>query len=96
MTDDRIEGAVRKGVGHIQDAVGGITGDENTRIRGKLNQAAGAVQNAYGKTLETVSRRGQDALGDLEEFARKQPLAAVAASFGLGVTFGLLVARVRA
>jgi uncharacterized protein YjbJ (UPF0337 family) len=93
MTDDRIKGAVRKGVGHVQDAVGGLTGDEKTQIEGKLNQAAGSVQNAYGKTLEAVSRRSQDALGEVESFAKEQPLAAVAISLALGFMLGLMVGR---
>jgi uncharacterized protein YjbJ (UPF0337 family) len=95
MTDDRIEGALRKGVGRVQDAVGGLTGDKDTQIRGKLNEAAGAVQNAYGRTAEAVTRRAQGALGEVEAFAKEQPLAAVAASLGLGFMMGLLVARAR-
>ena len=95
MTDDRIEGAVREGIGHVQDAVGGLAGDESVQIKGKLNQAAGSIQNAYGKTVETASRQAQDILGEVESFAKEQPLAAVGLSVGLGFVLGLLVGRGR-
>lgn len=80
MTDDRIEGAVRKGVGRVQDAVGGLTGDGSTQARGKANEAAGSAQNAFGKVV-----------GQAEDLARDQPLVAVGAAFAVGVVVGLLL-----
>jgi uncharacterized protein YjbJ (UPF0337 family) len=52
MASDRIAGAVRNSAGHLQEAVGGLAGDAKTQLRGKLNEAAGAAQNAYGKARD--------------------------------------------
>ncbi len=87
MTYDRIEGAVRKGVGHVQDAVGGLTGDGRTQADGKLNQAAGSVQDVVGKARE----RASDLYGEVESYAKQQPLAALAVTLGLGVVVGLIL-----
>lgn len=87
MTDDRIEGAVRKGVGHVQDAVGGLTGDGRTQADGKLNQAAGSVQDMVGQARE----RASDLYGEVEGYAKQQPLAALAVTLGLGVVIGLVL-----
>jgi uncharacterized protein YjbJ (UPF0337 family) len=95
MTDDQIEGALRGGVGRVQDAFGGLTGDEGTQLKGKLNQAAGSIQNAYGKAREAAAGQAQDLLGEFGAFAKQQPLAAVGMGLGLGVVLGLLMARGR-
>ena len=87
MTDDRIEGAVRKGVGHVQDGFGGLTGDAGTQARGKLNQAAGSVQDMVGQVREGAA----DVLGEVESYAKAQPLVAIAATLGLGVVIGLIL-----
>ena len=87
MTDDRIEGAVRKGVGRVQDAVGGRTGDERTQADGKLNQAAGSVQDIVGQARD----RASDLYEEVESYAKEQPLAALAVTLGLGVVIGLVL-----
>ena len=87
MTDDRIEGAVRKGVGRVQDAVGGLTGDGRTQADGKLNQAAGSVQDLVGQARD----RASDLYGEVESYAKEQPLAALAVTLGLGVVIGLVL-----
>ncbi len=80
MTDDRIEGAVREGVGRVQDAVGGLAGDEGTQIEGKLSQAAGSVQNAYGKVRGAAESKAKDLHGEFEDFAKRHPHTAVCVS----------------
>ena len=87
MTDDRLEGAVRNGVGHVQDAVGGLTGDTRTQAQGKLNQVAGSVQDVVGQARERVA----DAYDDVEGFAKEQPVTALAITLGLGVVIGLML-----
>jgi uncharacterized protein YjbJ (UPF0337 family) len=98
MSNDRIEGAARKGLGHVQDAVGGLVGDSKAQITGKLNQAAGAAQNAYGQVKDQAEDvyaqakgRAQDAYGNLETYARSQPLIAVGVGFGVGLALGFLM-----
>ncbi len=93
MTDDRIEGVVRKGVGHVQDAVGGLVGDESTQIKGKLNQAVGSVQDTYGKVREAATSHAKDLHGEFEDFAKRHPHTAVAMGVSLGFLLGLLIAR---
>ncbi len=93
MTDDRIEGAVREGVGHVQDAAGGLVGDQGTQIKGKLNQAAGSVQNAYGKAHGAAESQAKELYGEFEDFAKRRPLTALGIGVSLGVVLGLLMRR---
>jgi uncharacterized protein YjbJ (UPF0337 family) len=94
---DRIKGAARRGVGRLQDAVGGLTGDGTTQINGKLNEAAGALQSAYGqaaeqaqKTLEQTRGKAEHTYSDLDRYLRDRPLTGV----GIGIGIGLLLAHV--
>jgi uncharacterized protein YjbJ (UPF0337 family) len=98
MSDDRIEGAVKQGVGRVQDAFGGLTGDGPTQLRGKLNDAAGSAQNAYGKVKDQagdVIDQARDQFADVydqvEDFVREQPLTALAVGAGLGLVLGLML-----
>jgi uncharacterized protein YjbJ (UPF0337 family) len=103
MSDDRIEGAARKGLGHVQDAVGGLIGDSKTQIKGKLNEAAGTAQNAYGKVRDQAGDvyaqardQAQDVYSDLDSYVRNQPLVAVGVGFGVGLALGYLMRGRRA
>jgi uncharacterized protein YjbJ (UPF0337 family) len=87
MTDDRIMGAVKNGLGRVEDAAGGLTGDLRTQARGKIDQAAGAVQEKFGKARE----QAQDIYGEVEDFAKAQPFTALAVTLGVGVVLGLLL-----
>ena len=58
MTDDRIDGAVKTGVGRVQDAAGGLVGDDKMQAKGKVNEVAGSVQDTVGK----VKDQAQDAI----------------------------------
>lgn len=94
MVEDRIEGAARNGLGHVQDAVGGLVGDARIQARGKLNQAAGAMQEAYGKAIDQadeafsdVQTQAEAVLGDLQAYVREKPLM----SLGIAMVAGALV-----
>ncbi len=54
MDTDRIKGAGRDLYGRGEEAVGSLTGDNETRSRGMLDQAAGQVQNTYGRAKDTA------------------------------------------
>ena len=54
MSDDRIAGTARSFGGKVQEGVGKATGDTKTEVKGAMNQAAGAVQDAYGKTVDAL------------------------------------------
>jgi uncharacterized protein YjbJ (UPF0337 family) len=98
MSDDRIEGAAREGLGHVQDAVGGLVGNAGVQAKGKLNQAAGSAQGAYGKVkdtaLDALDQAGDRAQGLMESVAsygRERPLTALAIGVGVGLAAGLLL-----
>ena len=82
MDTNQVEGTARDFVGRVQDAAGGLTGDAATQVRGKINQAAGQAQRAYG-----------DAVGEVRGFTSDQPLTAVLAALGVGTILGIFLAR---
>jgi len=85
MTEDRIEGLARQGLGHIQDAVGGLAGDVRTQARGKFNEAAGVAQETLGQAREQMSGLWSEA----QNYAKEKPAAAMGIALGLGVVLGL-------
>jgi uncharacterized protein YjbJ (UPF0337 family) len=98
MMSDRIEGAAKTGVGRIQDGLGGLTGDTALQARGKINEAAGALQGAYDKVrdqalatadaaADQAAARAKAAYADVEKFVRAKPLLSVAIGAGVGVLF---------
>lgn len=56
MSDNRIEGAVKKATGAVKEAAGKLTGDEKLQAEGVVEKVVGAAQNEIGKV--------QDKLGD--------------------------------
>ena len=84
MTDDRVEGAVKKGAGRVQDAWGGLTGDTGRQTKGKADEAAGSVQDLVGQ----ARGKAQDAYGEVESYAREQPVSALAVTLGVGFILG--------
>lgn len=100
--NDQVLGAAKQGVGRVQDAVGGLTGNGSTQIKGKLNEAAGSAQQAYGQltdgvrdvledTLETVRGEIHARLDTVETYVKDKPLPAVAIAATLGIVLGLLL-----
>ena len=87
MTDDRIEGGVKKGVGKLEDAWGGLTGDTGTQAKGKVNQASGSVQDVVGQARE----RAQDVYGGVESYAKEQPIVALGVALGVGLILGFVL-----
>lgn len=84
MTDDRVEGGLKKGAGKLQDAWGGLTGDAGTQAKGKANEASGSMQDLVGQ----ATNRAKDAYGDVESYAKEQPLIAMAVTLGVGLILG--------
>jgi uncharacterized protein YjbJ (UPF0337 family) len=52
MDANTIEGTVRNFTGKAKDATGAVTGDAKLQADGKLDQAIGAGQQAYGDAVE--------------------------------------------
>lgn len=84
MDQNRFEGAARETVGKVEEAVGEFSGDADTRIRGKIDQAAGKVQKNYGSVIEDV----EDFAARLRERTREQPMTALLAAALLGYLIG--------
>lgn len=98
MTDDRVEGTLKQGVGRVQDAVGGLTGNTGTQAKGKANEVAGSVQDTVGQVKDRAQDvvgqakdRAQDVYGEVESYAKEQPLQALAITLGVGVVIGFLL-----
>jgi uncharacterized protein YjbJ (UPF0337 family) len=94
MSEERIEGAARNGLGHVEDGFGGLVGDAKTQAKGKLNQAIGSMQNAYGKALDHADEALDDVQGhaealvsDLQAYVREKPLL----SLGVALMAGALL-----
>jgi uncharacterized protein YjbJ (UPF0337 family) len=92
--EDKIEGVAKQVFGRVQDALGGLAGDGGTQFKGKVNEATGSAQAAYGQfkdQAEDALDQARDIYEQLEGFAREQPRAALAAAAGIGVILGLLL-----
>jgi uncharacterized protein YjbJ (UPF0337 family) len=51
---DSLEGKGDKLKGHIKDAAGGVTGDDELQIRGKIDELKGKVKDTIGKAERKV------------------------------------------
>lgn len=63
MDRDRIEGAVKEGVGKVKEEWGDLTDDASTEAEGKVDQAEGNLQQGWGEAKDTA-RDAVDDLGD--------------------------------
>ena len=100
MTDDRIAGTVRNFGGKVQEGVGKVTGDTKTEVKGMMNQAAGAVQDAYGKTVDaamegaqTVKEAAVEGHDAVRKFVEDNPHTATAIALGIGLLIGYAAHR---
>jgi uncharacterized protein YjbJ (UPF0337 family) len=105
MSEDQIRGAATDGLGHLQDVAGGLVGDDKLQLKGKLNRAKGAAQQAYGKVkgkaaeakakadvaYARAKRSARGSVNDLEGRARENPLAAMGAAAAVGLLVGLIL-----
>lgn len=80
LDENRADGTLRNVGGKIKDAVGGLTGDSSTQAEGKANQAAGQVQDLYGRLADEV-----------RTFSADQPIVALLSAMGVGVVLGVLL-----
>jgi uncharacterized protein YjbJ (UPF0337 family) len=98
MTEDQVVGAAKKGLGRLQDAAGGLLGDPNIQLQGKLNEAAGQVQSVVGQVKDRAQGafglagdRAQDVYGEVADFAREDPVRALVIGVGVGLLLGMLL-----
>lgn len=63
MDRNRIEGKMKKIKGAAKDALGGLTGNTGQQVSGKLDKAAGRIQEGYGKVRDEMrasARKGEE------------------------------------
>jgi uncharacterized protein YjbJ (UPF0337 family) len=100
--DDQVAGVARQGLGRVQDGLGGLTGDGQTQAKGKLNEAAGAVQQVFGQikggakdafedALQKTRAEVHDRLDQVEGYVQQKPLPALAIAAAAGLVIGLLL-----
>lgn len=58
MNKDQIKGAAKHAKGEVQQEVGKLTGDTDTRVRGHANEAEGKLQKKVGDARESL-RHGE-------------------------------------
>lgn len=54
MHKDQVDGAGKQVKGAVKDAVGGLTGNEKLQAEGKLDKAAGKVQQKVGDAKDAA------------------------------------------
>ena len=100
MSDDRIAGTVRSFGGKVQEGVGKATGDAKMEAKGMINDAAGAVQDAYGKASDAAMDGAQkvkeaaiEGHDILRKFVENNPHTATAIALGIGIFIGFAAHR---
>lgn len=100
--DDQVVGVAKQGLGRVQDAIGGLTGDPTLQGKGKINEAVGAAQHAFGDAKSSVLEAVDDIVGGvrgelhaqldtLEGYVVTRPLQALGVAAGVGLLLGLLL-----
>ncbi len=56
MNKNKVEGTARALAGKIKDVAGGLTGNNQLRAEGALENAVGTVQNAVGKAQDKLEK----------------------------------------
>ena len=86
VDENRVEGTVKNLGGKVQNVVGGLTGDISTQARGKVNQAAGTVQDTYGAAFDAVSEWSESIVG----MTKEKPLVALLVAVSIGYMIRML------
>jgi uncharacterized protein YjbJ (UPF0337 family) len=91
MDADRLEGTARNIGGKAQEGFGRATGDSESQIKGKLNQAMGAAQDLYGQAKDTTAdaaeavKQGAIETGDaVKDFILRRPYTTAVLALGIG------------
>lgn len=93
MDEDRIKGTATDLGGKLKEAVGGLVGDSRTQVGGRVDQASGQLQHAYGSAKDTMRDTASTIGSDVEEFVRDRPILALLSAVGVGYVLARLVAQ---
>ena len=88
MDENRFEGSARNLGGKVQEGVGRVTGDTNSKAEGLINQAAGTAQNLYGQAADAVRQNATPIEAWLRDKIETQPYTTVIAALGIGWLLG--------
>lgn len=60
MNKDQVKGVAKQVGGEVQEQVGKLTGDTETRIKGHAREMEGKVQKEYGDAKEVVKDKADE------------------------------------
>lgn len=84
MDENRAEGTARNIGGEVQEGVGRLTGNAQTRAEGFANQAAGTAQDLYGQAADTARGTATTVERGLRHTMETQPYTCAAVALGMG------------
>jgi uncharacterized protein YjbJ (UPF0337 family) len=98
MTDDRVEG--RGPNRKVEEDLGRAVGNTGSELHGRLNQAAGVAQEAYGRTRD-VAFEGAQSVKDaivtghdaIANFMEENPHTTTLIALGIGLLIGYTARR---
>jgi uncharacterized protein YjbJ (UPF0337 family) len=100
MDSDRVSGTARNYGGKAEEFVGKATGDAQTQLRGKVDQAVGAAQDMYGQAKDVAADaagRVRDTAMDAEDYVRhiieEKPYTVAFAALAVGFILGRMGRR---
>lgn len=84
MNSDRMEGALDKAVGKVQEMAGDVLDDPHMRVEGTARQVTGAAQNLYGQASDQI----RDVACEVADCVQRNPLSAVLIAGAVGFLLG--------
>lgn len=92
MNPNRPTGAIRNGIGRMEQGIGNATGDAKMQAEGLAESVAGKAQNLYDQTKDAASDAAE-AIADhaitldglVREQVRERPYLALGAAFAVGM-----------
>jgi uncharacterized protein YjbJ (UPF0337 family) len=88
MDENRVSSTARNIGGKIEEGVGAVTGDSRTQFKGKIDQAAGAVQDLYGQTADAAGDTAKTLDGWFRRTVETQPYTTALVVLGVGWLLG--------
>ena len=88
MDENRIAGSARNLGGKVEEGVGRATGDVQTQVEGRLDQAAGAAQDLDGQTSDAARETAVTFDKWLRNTIETQPYTAAFVALGNGWLLG--------
>jgi len=88
MDENRIAGSARNLGGKIEEGIGQATGDAQSTLKGKLDQATGAAQDAYGQAADAARNTAASFDDWFRDTIETKPYTVALAALGIGWLLG--------